>query len=138
MGYRETLRQHHLPLLPERVFESVDDKGDIFLDASRLETSLAQMDGLFVFNDYIAYKLIQLCHKQGIAIPQDLRMIGYGNDAFGAYTYPSLSTVDQPAFEMGAVAARMLLNQIYSDPSHFEAQTQVLPTRLILRQSTQG
>ncbi len=136
LGYRETLRKHGREVIPDFVFQSEDDMGKQVSELNRLANTLKKMDGLFVFNDYIAYKVLQLCHEQGIRIPEDLSIIGYGNDPFGIYARPSITTVDQPAFEMGVTAARMLLDQIYSDPSHYQTHTQVLPTQLILRHST--
>ena len=53
---------------------------------------------------------------------------------------PSLSTIDQPGFEMGKKALKLLLKEIKAKKNHeiFEPQTVVLPTDLIVRNSTKN
>jgi LacI family transcriptional regulator len=138
VGYRETLRRHQLPVSPEWVFQADDDKGKRILDTDHLKEMLPELDGLFVFNDYIAYEIIRLIRECGLRIPEDIALVGFGNDPFGIYAYPTLTTIDQPAYEMGEASARMLLDHIYSDPAHFQPKSCILATQLIVRESSGG
>ena len=90
----------------------------------------------FVFNDYIAYEIVLLLRTQGLRIPEDIAVIGFGDDSFGQYLQPALSTVHQPAQEVGKLSARLLLDQIFSHPEHYQTGTHVLATSLVRRGST--
>ena len=66
-------------------------------------------------------------------------MVGFSNWFLGELLEPSLTTVDQPGFEMGQEAARLLIRQIeMSGKEDFELQpeTKILKTKLIVRESS--
>ncbi|RMG56499.1 MAG: LacI family transcriptional regulator [Bacteroidetes bacterium] len=135
LGYREALKQAGIPLDPELLFQAEDDKGQDLLDMDRLRDLLPNIDGLFVFNDLIAYELIGIIRGVGLRVPEDISIIGFGNDPFGVYLTPSLSTVHQPAREMGQTAARVLLSEMQAE--HVPpTRSELLPTRLLLRGTT--
>jgi LacI family transcriptional regulator len=77
--------------------------------------------------------------EKGLKIPQDVAVVGFSNWFFGELMEPSLTTVDQPGFEMGQEAARLLIRQIeMKEKEDFEPQpeTKILKTRLIIRNSS--
>ena len=69
-----------------------------------------------------------------MTIPDDMAMVGYDNREFSAFLEPSLTTVEKPKYEMGELAARMMLRAI----SHIEDQPRgaVVQPKLIVRDST--
>jgi LacI family transcriptional regulator len=82
---------------------------------------------------------ITVLRDQGIKIPQDVAVAGFSNWFYGQLMEPSLTTVDQPGFEMGQEAARLLIRQIeMKDKDQYEIQpeTKTLKTRLIIRNSS--
>lgn len=135
LGYREALRQAQIPLDPDLLFQAEDDKGKDLLDPERLQALLPRIDGLFIFNDLIAYEVMNLIRASGLRVPEDISVIGFGNDPFGVYLSPPLSTVHQPARELGQTAARVLLAEIEAEHER-PPQTQLLPTQLLLRGTT--
>jgi LacI family transcriptional regulator len=77
--------------------------------------------------------------EKGLKIPQDIALLGFSNWFFGELMEPSLTSIDQPGFEMGQEAARLLIRQIeLKDKEDFEPQpeTKVLKTRLVIRNSS--
>jgi LacI family transcriptional regulator len=77
--------------------------------------------------------------EKGLKIPEDVAIVGFSNWFFGELMDPSLTTVDQPGFEMGQEAARLLIRQIeMKDKEDFDPQpeTKILKTRLIIRNSS--
>lgn len=67
-------------------------------------------DSLVAANDIYALAFIKEAQSRGIRIPEDIQVIGYDGIAFGEYASPSLTTIQQPAYEIGYEASRMLVN----------------------------
>ena len=62
-------------------------------------------EALFCFNDMLAMGALCAAHERGIGVPRDLSVIGYDDFEIAAYASPPLTTIRQPAFELGATAA---------------------------------
>jgi len=71
-----------------------------------------------------------------IKVPQQLAIAGFGNDDTGKYVSPSITTMAQPSFEMGQIAASMILDQILSEEDIYIYQTEVIQPQLVVREST--
>jgi LacI family transcriptional regulator len=74
--------------------------------------------------------------KNNIRIPEDVGIIGFGDGREAILTDPSLTTIDQNGYEMGRVAAQLLLERIESDDDFFEPQLKIIDTNLVVRGST--
>lgn len=96
-------------------------------------------DAIFCNNDPMAMGCMTAIKEKGLKIPDDVAVVGYSNWFFGEIMDPSLTTVDQPGFEMGQEAARLLIRQIEArdkDQIEIAPETKVLKTRLIIRNSS--
>jgi LacI family transcriptional regulator len=96
-------------------------------------------DAIFAGNDPMAMGAMMAIKEKGLKIPQDVAIVGFSNWFFGELMDPSLTTVDQPGFEMGQEAARLLIRQIeMKDKEDFDPQpeTKILKTRLVIRNSS--
>ncbi|MGQ9881244.1 MAG: LacI family DNA-binding transcriptional regulator [Armatimonadota bacterium] len=89
---------------------------------------------LFAANDDLAAEAIQVARKRGIAIPQQLAVVGYGDTEVGRHLH--LTTVHQDPRLMGQIAARRLLRRQQAPDLPVECIT--LPTRIIVRASCGG
>jgi LacI family transcriptional regulator len=93
-----------------------------------------EFDAVFAHNDLSAIGAMQGLLDRGKRIPQDVAVVGFDDIPTAAHTQPSLSTVHQPAREMGEAAARTLL-------AHFEGtplpdRPTVIPASFVVRGST--
>ena len=86
---------------------------------------------IFAANDQMALGARLALHRRGIRVPQDVSLVGFDNQDDGAYMIPPLTTVNQPAVEMGDTAARAML-RLLKDKS---IELPVFGTELILRES---
>ncbi|MGK7388859.1 MAG: LacI family DNA-binding transcriptional regulator [Candidatus Cyclobacteriaceae bacterium M2_1C_046] len=94
-------------------------------------------DGIFTSHDLTALGAMQAAKELKIKIPDELAVIGFSNWQVASFTEPTLSSVDQPGYEMGKQAAELLLKEIVSKEDQFiEPQTKILPTKLIIRESS--
>ncbi len=85
-------------------------------------------------SDTEAFGVLRFAAEQGLSVPGDLSVTGFDDIPEARYVQPGLTTVRQPMTEMGALAARMLL-EVINDPTMGERHEE-LPTELVVRGST--
>lgn len=88
---------------------------------------------MFAFNDLMALGAIEGAKEEGVAVPDGLAVVGFDDILLASYCSPTLTTVRQPAFEKGAIAAQMLLAAVRGETVK-EKQVQ-LPGELVVRRS---
>lgn len=93
-------------------------------------------DGLFASVERLAIASYYTCMNLGIRIPQDMKIIGFSSLEIAPLLNPSLSTVTQPAYEMGTKAAALLFASLNSASPSSEFKTHVLVSEIIPRKST--
>jgi LacI family gluconate utilization system Gnt-I transcriptional repressor len=67
------------------------------------------VDGLVCSNDWIALGVLFECQRRGIAVPETLRIIGFGDLPFAAGTHPALTTIRPAGARIGREVARLAL-----------------------------
>lgn len=93
-------------------------------------------DAVFAVNDSVAFQILEVAASLGLRVPDDLAVVGFDNLAYPDYGGMPLTSVEQPRQEIGATAARILLEQIAGRRG--PAGRIVLATRLIVRSSSGG
>ncbi|HEX5170141.1 MAG TPA: LacI family DNA-binding transcriptional regulator [Cyclobacteriaceae bacterium] len=134
-GYLDALRKHGYPIVDEIIVHARDIQYNSIHGAQKLLDLNDRPDAIFCFIDPIAIPTMQLAKEKGISIPDELSIAGFTNEPVSQYIEPSLTTVAQPAFELGKEAARLFFEQM-RDKENFEPVTKVVPTELIIRNST--
>ncbi|XEN34531.1 DNA-binding LacI/PurR family transcriptional regulator (plasmid) [Ensifer sp. WSM1721] len=85
-------------------------------------------------SDDMAISFMSRMREMGFAIPEDLSIVSFDGSPVCAFCSPPLSTIKQPAEEMGTAAVDMLLEAIEKTESP-SAMRRVIPSRLIVRES---
>ena len=88
---------------------------------------------LFVANNLMTIGALNANHEAGLNIPNDIAVIGFDDLPWAVSLTPALTTVQQPALQIGIHAAELLINRM-AFPSR-PARTVVLNTELIVRAS---
>jgi len=70
------------------------------------------VDGIFAITDMFAAKYIERAGRQGIRVPEDVKVIGYDGIQDHPYFHPILSTIRQPVEEMARTTIRLLFKKI--------------------------
>lgn len=91
-------------------------------------------DGIIASNDIVATAVLHEALRRGKSIPSDLQIIGFDDIPHSSLLFPPLSTIRQPAYEMGREAAKLLINMINNKKVH-EKNIQ-LPVSFIERSTT--
>jgi LacI family transcriptional regulator len=94
-------------------------------------------DAVFAANDLIAIGLLQALTHAGVRVPDDIALIGYDDISFAANAAIPLSSIRQPAREMGRAAAELLLAEI-ENPGRGEYRHIAFQPELVVRESTAG
>lgn len=134
-GYRRALLDHGMAIDKRYIVHGGFHERDGELGAAKLLRMDEPPDAIFCVNDPVAIGAFMHCREIGCRIPQDVALVGFSNNPVTALVDPPLTTVDQPAFEIGAAACNMLLEQFDSDDPP-AAETRMLKTKLIVRGST--
>jgi LacI family transcriptional regulator len=139
-GYQDALSESNLEI---RETYTVVCPNNSFEEGQRAAQKLLSLsvppDAIFATNDPMAMGAILAIKEKGLSIPDDVAVVGFSNYFFAQITDPSLTSVDQPGFEMGQEAARLLIRQIEAKDKELDdlaPETKVLKTRLIIRNSS--
>ena len=74
--------------------------------------------------------------ENGIAIPDDIAMVGFNNDAIGKFIEPTLTTINYPGIDMGEIAARNLINHLKGISNINQTNCIIVRSELIIRNSS--
>ena len=88
---------------------------------------------VFCSNDYIALGAIKGARETGLTLPDDLSIVGFDDVQTASYMVPALTTIRQPAYEMGQRAAQLLLEMIEKKTKPVQ---DMMESTLIVREST--
>lgn len=134
-GYLEALAEYGIPEKESKVyFTDLTPEMNRQVTLNMLESGDIP-DAIFAMIDPLALDVMMVLKENGIKIPDQIALAGFTNNPTSAVVEPSLTTVSQPGYEMGQLAANHLLDQldeiVSDDPQSF-----VLLTTLIERNST--
>ncbi|HEX5858821.1 MAG TPA: LacI family DNA-binding transcriptional regulator [Microbacterium sp.] len=133
-GYFRALERANLRSEPRRVVSPTGlDMRSGYEAAVRLISEGIEFDGIFCINDVVAIGALHALYERGIAVPDQVKVIGFDNITESQFSNPSLSTVDIGLGPMAVQAVDMLIEQI----NGLREQREVAgPFRVIGRSST--
>jgi len=133
-GYKRALGEsglefdENLVVEGERVSETAESAINQFLSQKKHPTAI------FAMGDLLAITILRGIQMHGLKIPEDVSIIGFDNIPLASLTNPSLTTVNQPAYEMGRQAMKLLIDRIEGKDSI--KRKIILDTELVIREST--
>jgi LacI family transcriptional regulator len=133
-GYRDALGAAGITLPDSYVVHATDDASG-YLAARRLLVLEPRPDAIFGYNDPTAAGAMKAILEAGIAIPEEVKVIGVGNVHYSDLLRVPLSTIDQSSSAIGQKAADMLMKSIGSKRKR-PAKTVLIDPILVPREST--
>lgn len=133
-GYIDALQKHQLPIKEEWIIHSGFSQEDGKKDTELLMSIAERPDAIFAANDRKAIGAILYLKSKGIKVGEDMGVIGFTNDPSSEIISPTLTTIAEPAFEIGKKSCELLLKHI--EKQHFHPQEIVFPGKLIVRESS--
>lgn len=104
-GYVAALEQAEIPLDPDLIHQGDFSAQSGVMAVNSLLSRAVNFTAVFAANDMTAFGVRLALSRHGMRVPEDVSLIGFDDQAEAAFTTPPLTTVRQPAFEMGLAAA---------------------------------
>jgi LacI family transcriptional regulator len=134
-GYLDALGKHRIPVREEFIIHSGFSQECGEADTRSLLEEADAPDALFAVNDRKAIGAMIMLKNKKIQIGRDVGVVGFTNDPMSSIISPSLTTVAEPAFDIGRISCELLLKHITK--KNFTPEEITLPNTLIIRDSTQ-
>jgi LacI family transcriptional regulator len=139
-GYKRALSKLRLTADPQLVFNAalVEELGDAtgYAATTKLLRLHPRPDGIFCYNDAIAYGAIAAVLDAGLRVPEEIAIVGCGNLLYNKFLKIPLTSVDQQTAAIGQKAAKLAL-QLIEAGEPIAPQLVLLEPRLVVRQSTE-
>ena len=108
-----------------------------YIALNKLLAKTRDFTAIFAFNDMSAIGAIRALQIAGFRVPEDISVVGFDNIHFAEFNSPPLTTIRQPLFRMGEIAAQTLLKRLDKSINNEEIpQTISIEPELIVRNST--
>ena len=138
-GFAQALAEFDVP---QDGIRTVDPQGHSvahgYWSFSTLLASADRPTAVLAANDSLALGGLRYCQRNGIAVPQDLAIVGFDNIEFGDYASTPLSSVDYPVGMVSRLAVQRLLELIAAEGTLPSARATMIDPDLIIRDSTNG
>ena len=136
-GYVDALEKHGLPYNEEYV---LDCSNDYYMNGLILKQAFSSLkpDGVFASVERLAFAAYYVSYELGIKIPKQMKVISFSSLEIAGLLNPSLTTITQPAFEMGVQAANMLFKNMESGLNFTKEDNITLRSELIERKSSEN
>ena len=136
-GYRQALQDNRITFDDELlIINDLSAKSGIEA-TERILNMTDRPDGVFVANDICAIACMQTVKKAGIKIPVEIAFAGFNNDPTSCVIEPNLTTIDYRGYEMGEVAAKIMVDHLMKGDDLQKTHSLILRSELIIRESSQ-
>lgn len=135
----EAARRRGIPFDPKLTIQLQGDSPSPEVGYSATKALLAtgeRFTALFAFNDISAIGAIRALDEMGLRVPADVSVLGFDDIYAAAFHNPALTTIKQPLFEMGSLAAATLLEKLAKGTRPEGPTTLSVEPTIIVRQST--
>ncbi len=107
-----------------------------YLATKKILAAGLSFTALIAFNDVSAIGAIRALREAGFRVPEDVSVVGFDDIQSAAFQNPALTTIRQPLWEMGQLAAETVLRRIAKGASAPYSRTLMVEPKLVVREST--
>lgn len=138
-GYQDALKKYNIPYKDQLVINCGNDDAENLRKIGTLLQNRRRPDGIFASVEKLAVSTYEAARNCGLEMPKDLKLVGFSNMAVASILNPALTTITQPAYEIGKEAASMLfhiLEQQEKKKTELSSVSKVFRSELIKRDSS--
>jgi LacI family transcriptional regulator len=135
-GYKEALKKNRLLPNDNLIISCVGNELQNKQLIRQLLLRRDRPDGIFASVEKLAIATYEICEELKLNIPKDVKVLTFSNSYTAPLLNPSLTTITQPAYEMGRESAAILFKLIEKRGHNFLLEKTVLNSELIERNST--
>ena len=133
-GYRNAIESAGLAYNPELVVPGLFHEESGLMAVGRLLDSRQRFTAIFAANDQMAIGACLGLHRRALQVPKDVSVVGFDDLSVSRYALPPLTTVHQPAYEIGQLAASAMLQLLRGE----KPVAAVPGPRVIVRESSRA
>ena len=135
-GYIDALKNHNLPLDDELLIESSLTIEDGRNKMKQLLSLKNKPDAVYAASDYAALGAMQVIKENNYKIPNDISLVGFGNEPFTSMTTPTITSIHQHSDEIGKKAANAFLEHSKNTVVKQTLTKRILDVELLKRDSS--
>ncbi|QPH41548.1 LacI family DNA-binding transcriptional regulator [Pedobacter endophyticus] len=134
-GYIDALTKHEIAFDENLIVDCSNsyEENSVIVKRALLEL---KPDGVFASVERLAFATYYACYDLGIKIPDDVKVISFSSLEIAPLLNPSLTTITQPAAEIGEEAAKLLFQILDNDADKNQSNELILESKIIARNST--
>ena len=136
-GYVDALQKHNIAFDDGLVIDCSNDEKENYTILKKVLEEV-KPDGIFSSVERVAFATYYVCYDLDIDIPRDLKIISFSSLNIAPLLRPALSTITQPAFELGSKAATLLFDELEKKGQNVQKKEHVLKSKLYIRKSSGG
>ncbi|MDB5018327.1 MAG: LacI family transcriptional regulator [Mucilaginibacter sp.] len=136
-GYVDALAKHNIPFDDDLVIDCSNDEKENYGILKKVLQEI-KPDGIFSSVERLAFATYYVCNDIDINIPGDLKVISFSSLGIAPLLCPALSTITQPAFEMGIKAATLLFDELENKDIPVQKKEHILKSKIFIRKSSGG
>lgn len=135
-GYRDALKKFNLPIENQLMVESNLSKEEGKLITQNLLKLKNRPDAIYAAGDYAALGAMEALKENNIKIPDEIALVGFGNEPFTSLVAPTITSIDQNSEKIGQIAAETFLKRIENPTEKITLNKMILKPQLIVRDSS--
>lgn len=135
-GYINALKKYKMKPDPDLIIHCDFNQHYAYLATQELLNMKKRPDAIFTISDRMAIGAMLAIKEKGLKMPHDIGLVGFNNEPVVNLVTPGISSVDQPGFELGKMAAKLFIQTVHSN-GDISMVEEVLKPKLIVRESSQ-
>jgi len=137
-GFKKAVTDYNLNEADCKIVDCTEDAESNYELLKAMMLGDNRPDGIVATVEKLTTEIYLACQQLNIHIPGQVKVICFSNQSTATILTPSLSTITQPAFEMGKSAARILLKSLKNNGLILKRESIVIPSTLTARNSTKN
>ncbi|MES2775285.1 MAG: LacI family DNA-binding transcriptional regulator [Bacteroidota bacterium] len=134
-GYLNALKKYKMKPDTELIIYCDFNQDYAYLATKELLNMKKRPDAIFTISDRMAIGAMLAIKEKGLQMPHDIGLVGFNNEPVTGLVTPGISSVEQPCFELGKMAAKLFIETMHNNEDMSEVE-EVLKTKLIIRESS--
>ena len=135
-GYINALKKYKIKPDPNLIIHCDFNQHYAYLATQELLEMKKRPDAIFTISDRMAIGAMLAIKEKGLRMPHDIGLVGFNNEPVVNLVTPGISSVDQPAIELGKMAAKLFIQTVH-DNGDMSTVEEILKPKLIIRESSQ-
>lgn len=133
-GYKRALLENNMEVKENNIYSNDFKRESGYIIFKKIISANQVPDGVFAGNDILALGVMQAIRESGLRIPEDIKIVGFDDIIYSQYPEIALTTIVQPKYEMGVLAAKLLLSKIKNPKLKIE--NIILEPKIVIRKTS--